>query len=392
MFKSFNLPFAFLVTVNSEAIALAPHALEDATHPPFALYDSVNLVIPIKALFSVYPIANSHVKAWRTTEPRLLHAASSIVLIQSPEHLTALNCRKRLLRPIPNSNRVKVGLQQEYFDAIQAGSKTWEGRIDRGIYKTIAPGDQILFYSNQDPSQTLLRIVLCVERYPDFASMLQDKHQSFLPHSTFSSAVETYLALPGYSSAINTHGAVAFQLSPLSPDAELRFNTALLSIHQNSKAPPLWSHRRWLLSHFDLEDDPLIARKACEGYKRNYAAWTHRLLSSDAPSRSGELENALEWFSRNPGDWSCASFLIRLVGSGERDRVWEVVKENVRRYGRESSWLALRALADCERSEEGLKVCDEMLRGDIEGRQGVEAIKWARRTRTFLRWRVSREV
>ena len=83
-----------------------PHALpeqETLDSAPYALYDDgTKLAIPIKSLYRIYPLAASRIKELRlscssSVERLNLLRATSVVLLQSPEHATAMNCRRRLL-------------------------------------------------------------------------------------------------------------------------------------------------------------------------------------------------------------------------------------------------------------------------------------------------------
>jgi hypothetical protein len=79
-------------------LALSPFELpsKDSPDAPFVLeQDGQHLIIPLKVLFSLYHAAQETLK-----RPALaidVDEASRIVLLQSPEHLTAINARRRLV-------------------------------------------------------------------------------------------------------------------------------------------------------------------------------------------------------------------------------------------------------------------------------------------------------
>lgn len=61
---------------------------------PFILIEG-NLGIPKKVLYAIYLSAVS--TPWRSSEPQMAEAVSSIIILANPAHQTALNARKRLI-------------------------------------------------------------------------------------------------------------------------------------------------------------------------------------------------------------------------------------------------------------------------------------------------------
>jgi hypothetical protein len=71
----------------------------DSQHAPFDLdKEGRHLVVPHSILYAQYPPAQEQVKLLKHSEDwQTLDEATCIVLLQSPEHLTAINARRRLV-------------------------------------------------------------------------------------------------------------------------------------------------------------------------------------------------------------------------------------------------------------------------------------------------------
>ncbi|KAH9856025.1 hypothetical protein C2E23DRAFT_882766 [Lenzites betulinus] len=123
------------------------------------------------------------------------------------------------------------------------------------------------------------------------------------------------LVNPAHQSALNARKRLVQDGTRDAMD-ELRFVSALVTLHEGAKQSILWHHRRWLLrriypasnspcfqrmkSNSDTTDDGgnslqglvldadafrtelSVAAQACELYPRNYHAWAHRYLCVDA--------------------------------------------------------------------------------------------------------------
>lgn len=94
----------------------------------------------------------------------------------------------------------ELSVHQQYFDAIKKGTKTWEGRVATPRFTNIGVGDILIFSSNEDPSQSVRKLVIRIERKPSFQEMLQGKARLFLPGiSDMAAAVRVYESIKSYS-------------------------------------------------------------------------------------------------------------------------------------------------------------------------------------------------
>ncbi|KAH9941920.1 protein prenylyltransferase [Amylocystis lapponica] len=170
------------------------------------------------------------------------------------------------------------------------------------------------------------------------------------------------LANPAHQTALNARKRL-LRHGGLDAANELCFTAALLDVRDCSKQSILWHHRRWLLRRIHkppgskehtsasagispqivdiddtLRDLPLpletlrhefsVVAKACETYRRNYFAWTHRYLcfealialvqsrSSDGDSYrmllSDELLASKQWVERHVSDYTAVQYLHRI--------------------------------------------------------------------------------
>ena len=118
----------------------------------------------------------------------------------------------------PASQTVQVNVQERYFDAIAAGTKTWEGRINHGRFAGIRVGDKLVFCTNGKPGQTVTKFVGRIETSSSFSDMLQGKVSLFLPGTTtLEDGVQIYNSIPGYRKKVSEHGTTAFALSDAAP-------------------------------------------------------------------------------------------------------------------------------------------------------------------------------
>lgn len=62
---------------------------------------------------------------------------------------------------------ITLNVQQVYFDAIVAGTKTIEGRLATQKYKGLQPGDEVCF-SNNEGTQSVVKKVVALHLYPSF--------------------------------------------------------------------------------------------------------------------------------------------------------------------------------------------------------------------------------
>ncbi|KAI0332949.1 protein prenylyltransferase [Cubamyces sp. BRFM 1775] len=206
-------------------------------------------------------------------------------------------------------------------------------------------------------------------------SLLRQRTSTSHPHSLeagdlqdlLASSAVLLLANPAHQSALNARCRLV-QLGNLEAADELKFVTALLTLRDGAKQSNLWHHRRWLLRRIhsssqlandarnhsagdrghsqDGEDSLLgisldagafsaefgIAEQACEIYPRNYYAWTHRYLctealviclgqhsagSQDSKARLADVwqverRRSREWIERHVSDYSAMQYANRL--------------------------------------------------------------------------------
>lgn len=64
---------------------------------------------------------------------------------------------------------LELNVQQFYFDAITAGTKTIEGRLAKQKYLALQSGDKIRF-TNPDKSQSVIKEVGALHTYANFSS------------------------------------------------------------------------------------------------------------------------------------------------------------------------------------------------------------------------------
>lgn len=69
---------------------------------------------------------------------------------------------------------LELNVQQIYFDAIKAGSKTIEGRLAKQKYRSLKPGDSVIFY-NSERTQSVAKIVVAVHVYPTFEAAFREQ-------------------------------------------------------------------------------------------------------------------------------------------------------------------------------------------------------------------------
>ncbi|KAI1704413.1 hypothetical protein DdX_14280 [Ditylenchus destructor] len=110
----------------------------------------------------------------------------------------------------PREKSLKI--RKEYLDLIREGKKTVEGRIGKPEYRDIQKGDRLKFYVEESPEDDVICEVEGVQSFSSFGEMLKAiGYLKCLPlHSSFDSALETYLSFPGYEK-----GVCAFQIKVL---------------------------------------------------------------------------------------------------------------------------------------------------------------------------------
>lgn len=113
-------------------------------------------------------------------------------------------------------NMLYLQLQDQYFDAIESGLKTVEGRINSSKFKDLRVGMHIKF-----TSVSTHKIILCriekINRYANFKDMLVAQGlEQILPGITnIDDAVALYEIFPGYKEQVNIIGALAITIKKI---------------------------------------------------------------------------------------------------------------------------------------------------------------------------------
>lgn len=95
---------------------------------------------------------------------------------------------------------IKKHLSQPWFDYVQNGIKTVEGRLDRGDFAKLQLGDEILFYNDDNDSisnisfyQEILCHVLKIIKYRSFKELLeQEGVRNVIPGRNLDEAIRIY--------------------------------------------------------------------------------------------------------------------------------------------------------------------------------------------------------
>lgn len=105
-----------------------------------------------------------------------------------------------------------IRIKKIYLEMIQKGTKTAEGRIHKGIFKTFKPGDGISFFNGKDFRVRCL--VTRVNVYKSFEEMLATENfKSLVPTAASSAdALKAYHKIPGYLAKSGEYGVVTFHL------------------------------------------------------------------------------------------------------------------------------------------------------------------------------------
>ena len=105
-------------------------------------------------------------------------------------------------------------VDKKYFDAIVAGVKTCEGRINSPKFKELKVGMQICFTCSDNYSKKIICEIIAINTYPDFKTMLKKEGlQSMLPGiKDLDVGVSIYESFHGYKQAVKKDGAVAIRI------------------------------------------------------------------------------------------------------------------------------------------------------------------------------------
>lgn len=194
-----------------------------------------------------------------------------------------------------------------------------------------------------------------------------DSHGASDVTDTLHSSSVLLLVNPAHQNALNARKRLV-KYGALDATQELRFVSALLTLHEGAKQSILWHHRRWLLRriysaagssygvntsssggiHRSLagDDEDSLCRlaldadawstefaavdRACEVYPRNYHAWSHRYLCAEALATAlrgdagpglmeawqKEKDRIRAWIERHVSDYSAMQYACRLEDLG----------------------------------------------------------------------------
>jgi ASC-1-like (ASCH) protein/GNAT superfamily N-acetyltransferase len=119
------------------------------------------------------------------------------------EYLLVLNLDPREFR---------VTLKEPYLSYIREKKKTVEGRLNVGVFKSVKPGDVVVFFNHR---REIRVVVEYVHKYDDFRSMLRNEGVSgMLPDiSSVEEAVRIYRSFRGYAEKEISFGVVAIGMS-----------------------------------------------------------------------------------------------------------------------------------------------------------------------------------
>lgn len=105
---------------------------------------------------------------------------------------------------------LNLTLNQEYFNAIKAGIKTVEGRLNKPKFHTLKPGDPISF-TCKETGEVLTCTVTTLHTYPSFEAMLQSEGlTNMLPWAeNIQEGVAVYESFSGFKEGVKEFGALA---------------------------------------------------------------------------------------------------------------------------------------------------------------------------------------
>jgi len=104
-------------------------------------------------------------------------------------------------------------VKQVYFDAIKAGLKTVEGRLNSPKFKDLKFGDLITFTCHET-NEKISGVVKALNIYPNFEAMLVSEGlENMLPGVTsLYEGVMIYESFPGYQEGAKEFGTLAIRI------------------------------------------------------------------------------------------------------------------------------------------------------------------------------------
>ena len=117
---------------------------------------------------------------------------------------------------------LNLTLNKQYFDAIKAGIKTVEGRLNKPKFHTLKPGDPLTF-TCKETGEVLSCTVTTLHTYPTFETMLQSEGlTNMLPWAkNIQEGVAVYESFPGFKEEVKEVGALAIGVK-VSKDKSIR--------------------------------------------------------------------------------------------------------------------------------------------------------------------------
>ena len=111
---------------------------------------------------------------------------------------------------------LNLTLNQQYFDAIKAGIKTVEGRLNKAKFHDLKTGD-IITFSCKETGEILYCTVTTLHTYPTFEAMLQGEGlTNMLPWAkNIQEGVAVYESFPGFRDEVKEFGALAIGIRRL---------------------------------------------------------------------------------------------------------------------------------------------------------------------------------
>lgn len=105
---------------------------------------------------------------------------------------------------------LNLTLNQQYFNAIKAGIKTVEGRLNKEKFHALKPGDTLTF-TCKETGEILTCTVTTLHVYPTFEAMLQSEGlTNILPGAnSIQEGVAIYESFPGFKEDVKEFGALA---------------------------------------------------------------------------------------------------------------------------------------------------------------------------------------
>ncbi len=102
-------------------------------------------------------------------------------------------------------------LQKEFFDAVEEGRKSVEGRLFRPKYFDLKCGDTVIFKHSDEPQHYIEAALLYLNRYPSFELMLQTEGiEKCLPGiDSIAEGVRIYHSFPQYKELEEECGVLA---------------------------------------------------------------------------------------------------------------------------------------------------------------------------------------